>query len=233
MTQSSEKLRANDVQRMFTGIAKRYVMANRWMTWGQDMRWRRVVLNKAAVPVGGTLLDIGVGTGDIALEAVSKYESLSVVGADITPEMIHLGRYRQGGESVQWVNTDALDLPFPSEYFDAVVSGYLLRNVVDVERVLAEQYRVLKKFGRVVCLDTTPPSNDVWHLPVRLYLRHIIPIIGGLVGGDAKAYLYLIRSTEHFLRAEDLAGCILKVGFKEVQYRRFMGGVMAIHWGVK
>jgi len=229
----SENRSANDVRRLFTRIANRYDVANRWMTWGQDVKWRREVLNKAAIPMGGTLLDIGAGTGDLAIEALSRDKSLWVVGADFTPEMMRLGRKRQDGESVRWVNTDALDLPFPSEYFDAVVSGYLLRNVVDVERTLAEQFRVLKKGGHVVCLDTTPPPDDVWHLPSRLYLRHIIPTIGWLLAGDGKAYRYLTHSTEGFLRVEELAGCFLKVGFKNVHYRCFMGGVMAIHWGEK
>ena len=229
----SEKRSTNDVRRMFTRIANRYDVANRWMTWGQDVKWRREVLNKAAIPMGGTLLDIGAGTGDLAIEALSRDKSLWVVGADFTPEMMRLGRNKQGGEAVRWVSTDALDLPFPLEYFDAVVSGYLLRNVVDVERTLAEQFRVLKKGGHVVCLDTTPPPVDVWHLPARLYLRHIIPIIGGLVVGDAKAYRYLTHSTEGFLSAEELAGGFLKIGFRDVGYRRFMGGVMAIHWAEK
>lgn len=126
-----------------------------------------------------------------------------------------------------------MDLPFPSGYFDAVVSGYLLRNVVDVESSLAEQNRVLKKGGRVVSLDTTPPPDDFWHMPVRLYLRLIIPVIGRLFAGESQAYSYLSQSTEHFLRADELARCFQKVGFIEVKYRRFMGGSMAIHSGVK
>jgi demethylmenaquinone methyltransferase/2-methoxy-6-polyprenyl-1,4-benzoquinol methylase len=233
MTNLSGKARAENVRHMFTRIANRYDVTNRWMTWGQDVRWRRDVLDLAAIPVGGRLLDIGAGTGDLAIEAFRRDKSLFAVGADFTAEMMQLGRRRQGGEQVRWVNTDAMDLPFKVGYFDAVVSGYLLRNVVDVERALTEQYRVLKGGGRLVCLDTTPPPGDVWHLPVRLYLRFIIPILGGLLAGDISAYKYLPRSTERFLKAEILAACMLKVGLRDVHYQRFMGGTMAIHWGVK
>lgn len=233
MSQSSENNRAYDVRRMFARIANHYDRVNHWMTFGQDKKWRRQVLNQAALSVDGRLLDIGAGTGELTLEALSMDKSLLAIAADFTPEMMFMGRERQGGESVRWVITDALDLPFPSGFFDAVVSGYLLRNVVDVEKALSEQYRVLKNGGRVVCLDTTPPPRDLWHLPVRLYLHHIIPLIGQLLTGEAMAYRYLTQSTERFIKVEVLAGYLMKVGFKEVHYRRFIGGAMAIHWGVK
>jgi demethylmenaquinone methyltransferase/2-methoxy-6-polyprenyl-1,4-benzoquinol methylase len=178
-------------------------------------------------------LDIGTGTGDLAIEALKHDKRLLAVGADFTPEMMMVGRDRQDGESVLWLITDALNLPFGSESFDAVVSGYLLRNVVDVERALVEQYRVLKPDGPMVCLDTTPPPKDLWHLPIRLYLRLVIPIIGGWVAGDIKTYRYLPESTNHFVKAPELAECICKVGFRKVGFRSFMGGTMAIHWGIR
>jgi demethylmenaquinone methyltransferase/2-methoxy-6-polyprenyl-1,4-benzoquinol methylase len=203
------------------------------MTWGQDVKWRREVIDKAHLPVGGNLLDIGVGTGDLALEAQQRDKTVFIIGADFTPEMMQLGRMRQGGKSIHWLNTDALELPFYDETFDAVVSGYLLRNVIDVERALVDQYRVVKHGGCVVCLDTTPLPNDLWHLPARFYLRHILPILGGLIARNPKAYRYLPKSTERFLLAEELGFVMQKVGFKDVQFRRFMGGTMAIHWGSK
>ena len=218
---------------MFTRIARRYDLANRWMTWGQDLRWRRAVLNHATLPMGGKLLDVGTGTGELVLEAWQQDKSLLAVGADFTPAMLHQGRMRAGGDSIQWVCSDALDLPFMEGTFDAVVSAYLLRNVVDVERSLTEQYRVLKHGCHGVCLDTTPLPGDFWHFPARLYLRHVVPIIGKLIAGDIQAYEYLPQSTERFMRVEALASCMLKVGFRDVQFRRFMAGAMAIHWGVK
>jgi demethylmenaquinone methyltransferase/2-methoxy-6-polyprenyl-1,4-benzoquinol methylase len=233
MADLSGKARAIYVRQMFARLARRYDIANRWMAWCQDEKWRSDVIDQACLPIGGKLLDIGTGTGGMALEAVKRDRTLFTMGLDFTHEMMQQGRMRQGGESILWVNADALDLPIITGSFDAVVSGYLLRNVVDIERALAEQYRVLKWGGRVVSLDTTPPPPDIWHLPVRLYLRHIIPVIGGLITGDNNAYHYLPQSTERFIQEEELAGCMLRIGFKEVQYRCFMGGTMAIHWGVK
>jgi demethylmenaquinone methyltransferase/2-methoxy-6-polyprenyl-1,4-benzoquinol methylase len=230
---STTKGQAQGVRRLFAGIARRYDLANRWMTWGQDLKWRREVLRRAELPAGGSLLDIGTGTGDLALGALQQDSSIHAAGLDFTPQMIQQGRRRTGGQAVAWLNADALDLPFPDGCFDTVVSGYLLRNVTDVGRALCEQYRVLKPGGRMACLDTTPLPGDMWHLPARLYVRHVIPLIGRLVAGDAAAYRYLPASTARFLSAEQLAQQMTAAGFKQVKFRRFMGGAMAIHWGVK
>jgi demethylmenaquinone methyltransferase / 2-methoxy-6-polyprenyl-1,4-benzoquinol methylase len=233
MAQLSGKKRSNYMRRMFGLLAERYDLANRWMTWGQDVKWRREVIDRTHLPVGGKLLDIGTGTGELAVEARRRDGHLFVVGIDVTPEMLRVGKLREGAVSVCWLNSDALDLPFNSGLFDAVVSGYLLRNVIDVERALAEQHRVLKVGGIVVCLDTTPPPEDFRHIPERLYLRFIIPVIGGWVTGDREPYRYLPESTRQFMCADELAQCIHRVGFREIGFRRFMGSTMAMHWGVR
>jgi demethylmenaquinone methyltransferase / 2-methoxy-6-polyprenyl-1,4-benzoquinol methylase len=218
---------------MFAHLARTYDRANRWMTWGQDVRWRRQVIEMVHLSAGGKLLDIGTGTGELALNAVRRDGSSLAVGGDFTPEMMRIGKARKGGDLVRWLCTDALNLPFPAESFDAVTSGYLMRNVRDVEQAWKEQYRVLKPGGKVVCLDTTPPPGDGWHLPVRIYLRIIIPAIGQIVAGDAKAYRYLPESTLRFMGAEELLESLRMAGFKEVGFRRFIAGTMAIHWGYK
>jgi demethylmenaquinone methyltransferase/2-methoxy-6-polyprenyl-1,4-benzoquinol methylase len=221
------------VRQMFQRLAGRYDLANHWMTWGQDEKWRSEVIDRAQLPQNGKLLDIGTGTGKLAMEAGQRDISIFVVGADITREMMRVGQSRNMADKITWLNSDALDLPFTSECFDAVVSGYLLRNVIDAKRALDEQYRVLKSDGIIVCLDTTPPPDDLLHLPVRLYLRWIIPLIGWLITGDLQAYQYLPESTNHFLKAADLAERLLQVGFREVGFRTFMGQSMGIHWAVK
>jgi demethylmenaquinone methyltransferase/2-methoxy-6-polyprenyl-1,4-benzoquinol methylase len=231
MADLSGKEKADYIQRMFARLAGRYDLANRLMTWGQDMRWRRQVIEIARLPPAGRLLDVGTGTGGLARVALQRDEHLLAVGADFTPEMMQVGRSQASGKLICWLNSDALILPFEAETFDAVVSGYLLRNVTDMELALNEQYRVLKTGGRVVCLDSSPPPQDIWHFPERLYLQLFIPIIGGVISGDFKAYRYLPRSSLHFLPADQLAAIMEKVGFKDVRYRRFMGGTMAIHNG--
>jgi len=121
----------------------------------------------------------------------------------------------------------------PGEQFDAVTSGYLMRNVADLPRALAEQWRVLKLGGRLVCLDTTPPPRNVLRPFLNFHLHVIIPVLGRLVAGASDAYTYLPESTEHFLTAEQLAERLRQAGFREVHFRRLMLGTMAVHWGTK
>jgi demethylmenaquinone methyltransferase/2-methoxy-6-polyprenyl-1,4-benzoquinol methylase len=225
--------RARYVQGMFSRIAGRYDVMNRLMTGGQDVRWRRLVLDLALVPPGGRLLDLGTGTGDLALEALGRDATAVAIGGDFTLEMMRVGRRRPGGSRVRWLGVDALHLPLPDETFDALTSGYLMRNVSDIGQALAEQFRVLKPGGRVVCLDTTPPPRNLMRPFINFHLHVIIPFLGRLVAGASDAYTYLPESTESFLAVEQLAESITQAGFRDVHFRRLMFGTMAVHWGTK
>jgi demethylmenaquinone methyltransferase/2-methoxy-6-polyprenyl-1,4-benzoquinol methylase len=214
MTPMAGSKRTDQVQTLFAHIAKRYDRMNRLLSWGQDTIWRQRVVVLTHLPDGGKLLDVGTGTGDLILEALRSSSLSLAVGCDFTQEMMRLGKTRKGGERVGWVHADAHDLPFPDASFDAVTSGYLLRNVANIRQVLTEQYRVLKPGGRAVCLDTTPPSSDWFHWPVRFYLHTVIPLLGRFFAGETDAYAYLSESTVHFIHAEELANCMRSAGFR-------------------
>jgi len=155
------------------------------------------------------------------------------VAADFTLEMMRVGKSRPNFPSLDWSAADALYLPFLTETFDAVISGFLLRNVVDVPQALSEQYRVLKPGGRIVVLDTTQPTRNLLSPLINFHLHVIIPFLGRIIAGASEAYTYLPESTEAFLQAEQLAAFFSQAGFKEVGYRRLMFGTVAIHWGRK
>jgi demethylmenaquinone methyltransferase/2-methoxy-6-polyprenyl-1,4-benzoquinol methylase len=225
--------RARYVQEMFGRIAPRYDLMNRLMTGGQDTRWRQEVIRRAALPPAGDLLDLGAGTGDLAQEARRQKPDCQAVAADFTLEMMQTGRQRPGSAGLDWAAADALHLPFPDEKFDAVVSGFLLRNVADIAQALAEQYRVLKPGGRIVALDTTNPARSPYLPLVNFHLHTVIPTLGRLVTGHPDAYRYLPGSTDNFLLAEQLAARLVLAGFREVAFRRLMFGAVAIHWGKK
>ena len=126
-----------------------------------------------------------------------------------------------------------MHLPFPDETFDAVVSGFLLRNVIDVPAALAEQQRVLKPGGHIVALDTTRPPRNLLTPFIQFHLHTIIPALGRLLSPDGSAYHYLPASTEAFLSAEALAERLMQAGFRQVGFRRVMMGTVAIHWGMR
>ena len=143
MAHLSGKQRADYVRGMFDRIAGRYDLLNRLISGGQDMKWRRFAVEAAQLPPAGVLLDIATGTGDIAFEALKLAPRSQAVGADFALEMMRVGQAdRPNGARVDWTGADALALPYADERFDAVASGYLMRNVVDIPRALAEQWRV-------------------------------------------------------------------------------------------
>jgi len=232
MALTPEQKHPRAVQDMFARIAGRYDLMNRLMTAGRDQAWRRRVVDLAALPSGGCLLDLGSGTGAIAFEALRRRPDALVVGADFTLEMMRLGQ-RRAAPTPAWVGADALRLPFPENTFDAVTSGFLMRNVVDVEAGFAEQRRVVKPGGRVVCLETSPPPDNALRPFIDFYLQRVIPVLGHLVTGQAEAYRYLPASTRAFLTPEALGAIMEGVGLRQVRYERWMFGTVTILVGVK
>jgi demethylmenaquinone methyltransferase/2-methoxy-6-polyprenyl-1,4-benzoquinol methylase len=223
------------VQSMFGRIAERYNLMNRVMTAGQDQRWRRFVVQKAQIPQDGAVLDLATGTGDIAFEVLKTAPQAEVVGADFALPMMFVGQRESMGAQVKWCGADAMNLPFPSNHFDAVVSGYLVRNVIDIRQTLREQLRVMKPGGRIVILDTSPPPNNLLRPFILLYLKYGIPLLGRLISGKqgADAYQYLPESTQAFKTPRELAALMQETGVRNVSYRTFMFSTMAVHWGEK
>ncbi len=229
--------RARYVRAMFARIAHRYDLMNRLMTAGQDLGWRREAIRRTGLPPTGQLLDLGAGTGDLTFEALRQHPECQPLAVDLTEEMIRVGKARQvnrvDGRALDWCAADALHLPLSGQSFDAVVSGFLLRNVPDVCQALAEQVRVLKPGGWLVALDTTRPRPTLLSPFVRLHLRLVIPLLGHLVAGQPEAYRYLPDSTQSFLAAEQLAARMGEAGLSQVGFRVMMLGTVAIHWGRK
>jgi demethylmenaquinone methyltransferase/2-methoxy-6-polyprenyl-1,4-benzoquinol methylase len=226
--------RAQYVQGMFARIASRYDLMNRLMTFGRDRRWRNEVVQRAHLPrAGGLLLDLGGGTGDLGIAACRYNPATVTVEVDFTLEMMQVGRQRQGNYPLHWSSADALLLPFPDETFDAVVSGFLLRNVVDLPKVLSEQHRVLKDGGRFVALDTTRLQKNIVSPVVSTYMQRILPIMGRVITGQKDAYLYLPETSAAFLPAEELVAYLAAAGFGKIGFERLDFGAVAIHWGEK
>ena len=218
---------------MFTAIAPRYDLMNRLMTLGRDQIWRRTVVRLCALPPAGQLLDVATGTGDIAFEALRQDPTLHAIGADLTREMMLHGRDKHPGRRIPFVEADALALPFGDDAFDAACSGFMMRNVLNIRAACAEQVRVVKPGGRVVCLEITMPGFPVFRQLFHLYFFRFVPLIGGLISGQREAYTYLPESVIAFPRPLELKRIMESVGLRDVRYRLAMLGTVALHWGTK
>jgi len=220
------------VRDMFDELAPHYDQMNRIMTLGQDQRWRRFAIERAALRPGAHVLDLASGTGDIALEIARRDPSAEVIAGDFALQMMTHGRARPGGDRIRWVGCDAMRLPFAKASFDAVLFAYLLRNVEAIDVALGEVFRVLKPGGRVVCLDTMPPRGITAPF-VRAYLKLGLPIMGRLFARNPDAYNYLSDSTMGFRDPEALASMFSAAGFSEVDHRTFMFQTVAVHWALR
>jgi demethylmenaquinone methyltransferase/2-methoxy-6-polyprenyl-1,4-benzoquinol methylase len=222
------------VRSMFARIVPRYDLVNRLMTIGMDRRWRRMTA-KLANPRDGVALDLATGTGDLALELV-RQGGRFVIGADFCTEMLQAAvektRLAADPAAITFMAGDAQQLPFNRDTFDCLVSGFLLRNLSDLEGALSEFLRVLKPGGRLACLELTHPPHALRPL-FWPWFRLAVPMLGGVVSGDFDAYSYLPDSLRAYPDAERLRGMMLNAGFTAPVYRRLGLGTVAIHTAVK
>ncbi len=216
---------------LFSRIAARYDLINRLLSLGQDRRWREIALAQTYVPPRGWLLDVATGTGETALLAKAHSPQITVVGVDVTAAMLNMARRKQGAAAVHWMRGDGLRLPFPNGSFDAAVSVFMMRNVPDVRQALAEQRRVVREGGRVVCLEMTWPRRFPMSWLFSLYFFGLSPLIGGVISGNLTAYRYLPRSVHRFLSPQEMTQIMEAVGLRDVAWRLLMRGTVMVHWG--
>jgi demethylmenaquinone methyltransferase / 2-methoxy-6-polyprenyl-1,4-benzoquinol methylase len=222
VTHESGTLPADGVRSMFDRIAPVYDLMNRVMTLGLDQRWRRLAV-AAVVRPRDRVLDACCGTGDLALAA--RAAGADVVGLDFSERMLE--RARTKGSVVEWVQGDVLALPFDDASFDAATVGFGVRNVVDLERALAELRRVLRPGGRLAILEITKPRGLLRPF-YRLWFDVLIPLAGKILPGG-KAYTYLPASVRRFPGPVELAQRLEAQGFASVRYRLLGGGIVALH----
>jgi demethylmenaquinone methyltransferase/2-methoxy-6-polyprenyl-1,4-benzoquinol methylase len=225
MTVEIGRLPAEGVQRMFDRIAPVYDLMNLVMTAGLDRRWRRVTVEEAVRP-GDRVLDACCGTGDLAIGALRQGAG-EVTGLDFSERMLE--RARRKGPAVDWVRGDLLALPFADASFDAATVGFGVRNVEDLAAALRELRRVLRPGGRLGILEITTPRGLLAPF-YRVWFDRVIPLLGRVVPGGA-AYTYLPASVRRFPAPEALADLLRESGFGEVRFRRFAGGIVALHVG--
>ncbi len=226
--------KAEYVRAMFTRIAGRYDVMNSLMTGGRHHAWRRLTAALVADAPPGPVLDLATGTADLALAVQDADPGRAVVGADFSEGMLRQARRKLRDvrrPRVPLVAADALALPFADGAFACVTSAFLLRNLADLRRGLAEMRRVTRPGGLVISLEITRPGIPGWDAAFGLYFGRLVPLIGALVARDRQAYTYLPSSVERFVSPGELARLMREVGLGAVRYRRLALGTIALHAG--
>ena len=210
---------------MFDRIAPVYDAMNRLMTAGLDQKWRRATV-EAVVRPGDKVLDSCCGTGDLAVAAAAA--GGKVTGIDFSKPMLE--RARRKAPEIDWIEGDALALPFEDGLFDAATVGFGVRNLSDLDAGLRELRRVLRPSGRVAILEITRPQGLLAPF-YRFWFDGVIPVAGKVLPGGS-AYAYLPASVKRFPDPQGLAKLLDEAGFDDIRWRLFAGGIVALHTGV-
>jgi demethylmenaquinone methyltransferase/2-methoxy-6-polyprenyl-1,4-benzoquinol methylase len=221
MLQSATNFPLHD---FYADIHPTYDLVNRIFTFGRDKSWRKKAVKACLLKDPGSVLDVCTGTGDFILEVagVSK-AGMSLTGYDFSVNMLNEARRKQ--EQVQskdlplisFVEGDVGKLPFKDNRFDAMGITFGIRNLVyeisNAKKHLQELYRVLKAEGRFVILESSKPANLAWRVFNNIYLRLILPYLGGIISGNLKAYRYLAKSSRNYYTIKEWGGFLDGAGF--------------------
>ena len=220
------------VRGMFAEIAPRYDLVNRMLSGGIDVWWRHVTVSRAPPPAAGAILDVCTGTGDLALAYAAKSgPHVRVVASDFCRPMLDRGieKSQRSGARVEWIEADAMRLPFPDATFDLVTVAFGLRNIADTATGLAEMARVCRPGGRLAILEFALPRNRLIRTGYLWYFRNVLPRLGNAVARNGSdAYTYLNRSVEEFPTGEALATLVRAAGFTQVDSLPLTCGIAAL-----
>ena len=222
---------------MFARIARRYDVANRFLSGGIDVWWRRRLVAAVKTITPKTVLDVATGSGDVAFALAKRLgETTEIQGLDFCQPMLDEAILRKKelrrAANIVFQQGDALALPFAENSFDAVTISFDLRNMADRQVALKEMRRVLRPEGRVFILEFSQPY--AWFRPFYyFYLRRIVPVFAGQLTGDRSAYEYLNATIEQFPGREGLAGELAQAGFADIHHRAMTFGIVALHVGKK
>ena len=223
LPEGEEKVRT--VRAMFDRIAPRYDLVNRVMTFGLDVGWRRRAVRSLRLASGSLVFDVGCGTGDLCRELAEQ--GLRPVGFDLSLGMLAAAR-----TSAPLVQADGLRLPVPDRSADGVTCGFTLRNLVDLDRFLAELGRIVRPGGRVALLEVGQPTNPLLRTGHEVYFGRIVPRIGALLS-DGAAYRYLPRSVAYLPPPTELVARFAAAGFADAARMAITGGIAQLLVGTR
>lgn len=228
----------DDVQQMFDTIVPRYDLMNHIMTFGMDFRWRKMMAKHARRLQNGELsdfvVDVACGTGDVAFE-VERAGVPLVTGLDYSSGMIAEAqrKAKKRRSEVNFLEGDAMDMPFEDEKASAATISFGMRNLPDYSAGIKEMARIVKPGGKVICLEATPYHRPILKIPFNFYFNHVLPVIGKVLTGEYEAYKYLPDSVKNFPNPDELAEIFREAGLVDVKYSLLGFGSVALHIGIK
>ncbi|MHA2609310.1 MAG: ubiquinone/menaquinone biosynthesis methyltransferase [bacterium JZ-2024 1] len=221
------------VRELFGIIASKYDMVNYVLSLGQMERWRQEAVQWADLKEGHRVLDAFCGTGGLALAASRMTPNICVIGVDFTPEMVQRAREKMQNIlrecPLDFRLADVISLPFPDEYFDRILIGFGLRHLSDLEKGIAELYRVLKKGGILVNLDTNPPSTPLLGSAYSFLFHWVVPVLGWMFTRNWNGYAYFGKTIKQFPCKEELLSLFHKKGFVDGAFREEFGGAITLY----
>jgi len=225
------------VGNVFDTVASNYDLMNDLMSFGIHRLWKRVAIESSSLRKDSKVLDLAGGTGDMVKLMRDKVgEEGLIVLSDINRSMLEEGRDRLINDGVEGINIAQIDaqfIPFEDETFDLITIAFGLRNVTDKDKAMRSMLRSLKKGGKLIVLEFSRPTNEIFREIYDVFSFEIIPKIGELIANTEESYRYLAESIRMHPTQEELKTMMEEVGFKDCNYENLTNGVVAIHSGVK
>ena len=211
---------------------------NRLMSFGLDQRWRVFAARCLALGTGELGLDLGAGTADLSIAVVrNSGPGTRMIGMDITPEMLELGRIKVARlelqDQIDLRVGDAEQIDLPDNSVDGCCSAFMMRNLSDIRQGFREMLRVVRPGGRVVCLEISHPPGRIFGSLFHFYFYKLAPLFGTIIGKAFEEYNYLPQSLTNFPDAPTLKAIMEDVGWSDVRFYRLTGGIVAVHVGTK
>ncbi len=226
----------SQVAKMFNNIAGKYDFLNHFLSAGIDIIWRKKAVSLLAPEKPKLVLDIATGTADFAIETL-RLNPDKIIGVDISEGMLAVGReklVKKGlADKIELLYGDSENLPFEDNTFDAITVAFGVRNFENLEKGLADMYRVLKPGGTAVVLEFSNPRSFPMKQLYHFYSSNILPMVGKLVSKDNAAYTYLPESVQAFPDGQNFLNIYSKIGFRNTKWHSLTFGISSIYIGIK
>ncbi len=227
----------NNLSKVFSGIAPYYDLLNHILSFNSDKLWRKKSIATAGIKENAKILDLCTGTADIAIECAKRKNTCQVFGVDFSGEMLKqaqekINRLRLE-KQIHLVKADVFKLPFHSDFFDLVSISFGLRNLMDYSQGMEKITNMLKKGGRVVILEFSPPEDNAVGKPYNFYLKKMVPLVANICGGSLDAYQYLSSSISAFLYPQQILNRMELAGLKNLSMKKMCFGAVNAYYGEK